>query len=508
MISILLYKFEKKRNSTLVPPSTMTGIAISANINDANSSIMSPQLRLAIPGNLEADALACNYVHIPVFSRYYYIDDIRYNADGTWTYSCSVDVLASFKTDILNSYGYVGRASNPEHVNTDIPDSFYPAEANFITQIDKTGTGFFPTPETGTYIISVVSNNAPSLGAVSYYVISAEQLATLVNSLVGFAPVPSGESLPTVSEIDEISGDVLKSLVNPFQFITSCKWYPFAPGTLTGQSDEVDDLVVFGWGTGTSARKIRTNGLYHSFEQGYFPLNELSVDNLDEYPHYAPYAQYSLITPWGTYELDASVIAKLYADAEASESTANRLIYFDMTTNLVSGMIEFEAYCFFGENQKYILARTEANFAVDIPLAQISIDYYSAAKAMTSAVGEAGNAIGWITNPIGTGANVSNYILDATKAAMSPSVAISGSTTGGINRNIEWIILQIKRFHTITKANGIYGSPVKKPAYISNIVTNIYTYIQMDQSNFASATATSTETDAIINYLQGGVYIE
>jgi len=503
-MNILLYKFEKKRNSTLVPPSTMTGIAITANINDANSSIMSPQLRIAIPGNLEADALASNYVHIPAFSRYYYVDDIRYNADGTWTYSCSVDVLASFKTDILGSYGYVGRASNPAHVNTNIPDSFYPAEANFIAQTDKVGTGFYPTPETGAYIISVVSKTAPSLGAVSYYVVTAAQLATLVDSLVGFAPVPSGQSLPTVSEIDDISGDVLKSLVNPFQFISSCKWYPFAPGALTGQSDAVNDLVVFGWGTGTSARKIRTNGLYHSFVGGNFPLAELTGVNVDEYPHYAPYAQYSLITPWGTYELDSAVIAKLYADVDAN----HRLIYFDMTANLVSGMIEFEAYCFFNNNQKFILARNEANFAVDIPLAQVSIDYYSAAKAMTSAVGEAGNAVGWITNPIGTGANVANHILDATKAAMSPSVAISGSTTGGINRNIEYIILQIKRFHTITKANGIYGSPVKKPAQISNIVTATYTYIQMDQSNFASETATSTETDAIVNYLQGGVYIE
>lgn len=43
-----------------------------------------------------------NYCFIPDFNRYYFITDIVSIRTGLWRISCSVDVLMSFKTQILN----------------------------------------------------------------------------------------------------------------------------------------------------------------------------------------------------------------------------------------------------------------------------------------------------------------------------------------------------------------------------------------------------------------------
>lgn len=55
------------------------------------------------------EVLSCNYVYIPMFKRYYFIDDIVSVRNGLWQISMSVDVLMSFKDDILKQECFVSR---------------------------------------------------------------------------------------------------------------------------------------------------------------------------------------------------------------------------------------------------------------------------------------------------------------------------------------------------------------------------------------------------------------
>ena len=43
----------------------------------------------------------CNYCYIPLFKRYYYINNIRMTSGGLAEIECTVDVLMSFKDKIL-----------------------------------------------------------------------------------------------------------------------------------------------------------------------------------------------------------------------------------------------------------------------------------------------------------------------------------------------------------------------------------------------------------------------
>lgn len=61
------------------------------------SSIINPILILQYNEQL----FASNYVYIPAWSRYYFIDDVRVLTGGRVEVSLSVDVLESFKDSIL-----------------------------------------------------------------------------------------------------------------------------------------------------------------------------------------------------------------------------------------------------------------------------------------------------------------------------------------------------------------------------------------------------------------------
>lgn len=61
------------------------------------SSIINPVLILQYTEQL----FGSNYVYIPAWGRYYFIDDVRVLPGGRAELSLSVDVLESFKTSIL-----------------------------------------------------------------------------------------------------------------------------------------------------------------------------------------------------------------------------------------------------------------------------------------------------------------------------------------------------------------------------------------------------------------------
>lgn len=68
------------------------------------TNILRPSLELVTP------VLNFNYFYIPTFSRYYFIDDKSIIRNGLLRVVGRVDVLESYKQDILNSYGLVLKA--------------------------------------------------------------------------------------------------------------------------------------------------------------------------------------------------------------------------------------------------------------------------------------------------------------------------------------------------------------------------------------------------------------
>lgn len=53
-----------------------------------------------------------NYLYIDELKRYYYVDDIISVRNNVWELICSVDVLMSYKDDILKLSGFIDRNEN------------------------------------------------------------------------------------------------------------------------------------------------------------------------------------------------------------------------------------------------------------------------------------------------------------------------------------------------------------------------------------------------------------
>lgn len=113
-----------------------------------DTELKSPYIEIA---NIDIATLKnVNYMYIPDFGRYYYINDITLLTSGNVSLTANIDVLMSFKTDILNLVGTVKRAENLK--NGYIIDDSYKSVA-----YSKITTKRFPNAMTNdTFILMTV----------------------------------------------------------------------------------------------------------------------------------------------------------------------------------------------------------------------------------------------------------------------------------------------------------------------------------------------------------------
>ena len=90
MATANFYTFSKRKNSTLQP--TGTGTQIDVNLK-SGTSLLSPTFLLNISGRP-------TYNYVSFEGRYYFITDIISVRNDLWEIQCTVDALASWKTDI------------------------------------------------------------------------------------------------------------------------------------------------------------------------------------------------------------------------------------------------------------------------------------------------------------------------------------------------------------------------------------------------------------------------
>lgn len=93
-MDIVLYVCSSERqaiNKTISSPTTLTGSL------RGESSVISPSFLIE-----HSNPSGFNYCYISDFGRYYFITNITSVRTGIWRIDCAVDVLMSFKTEILN----------------------------------------------------------------------------------------------------------------------------------------------------------------------------------------------------------------------------------------------------------------------------------------------------------------------------------------------------------------------------------------------------------------------
>ena len=123
-------------NKVLIGGTTMSGQARDS------VNIMNPVVRF------ESDEiLRFNYAYIPQLQRYYAITEITAAYDNLYDVSFAVDVLMSFRAEILVLSAIVDKQTMPENGDEYIDDGSLVADNVMFTRLHQFNGGFNSNPE-------------------------------------------------------------------------------------------------------------------------------------------------------------------------------------------------------------------------------------------------------------------------------------------------------------------------------------------------------------------------
>ena len=468
MLSVTLYEFKKRENSTKRPDSSATQRTHNA-VLKTPTSLLRPEISFDF--GLKGNPSFYNYAYISdLGNRYYFIRDWTVSEGHIWTAHMEVDVLASWKASIGASTQYVTRSSFSS--DGSIVDGLYPAKGDVTLRAES--TSIWPTVTAisgGSYVVGIVNNSADAIGAVAYYVFSEAKFRAFMAYLMG--------DVSWTGQITEISADLLKVLFNPMQYITGVMWYPdSAPA-----GEKVSSIPFGWWNLPVSAAKLKTSGVLPSAANITIPKHPQAATR-GKYLNAAPFSQYTFDSRvWGIIPIDTTSII--------NEEALSMSYTVDYTTGIA------DMYLKAGLSD-YAIAVRRGQYGVPVQIAQIGQNYLN--MALTSVNGAA-NVANKLFNPVGAITAGANMIGDMINASM-PEFATSGSN-GTVANFTSAPTLYAKFLPVVSDDNDDRGRPYCKKVQLSTLPG----YQVIADPDLAIA-GTSEENREIKNYLAGGYFYE
>lgn len=413
--------------------------------------------------------------------KYYFIDDVVSVKNNIWEVSCVLDVLATYKADILASTQYVAYSS----VNSSIwlPDTRIPLKKEPVARTAQTSVT--PLSNSGTYILSVVGSN----GVASYIVSIADlvllnnRLSNWINQLESAAENIMTGQATTHDAINELgkaianTGFFGNSYNNAVQGIRGCVWVPFDSAQLGG----VNRAIWIGdYDTGLRGAYINNTNIIDSF---------------------------SITIPWAFSDWRRAVCEQVYLYLPLVgniELSSDSIAHSDTLT------ISYSIAPITGEISYRINAGVEvigtygASAGADVPIGiNQSASLGSIAQAAfngTVRTVSAGSKGRMLVNGI---AGVYDTINTAMTSNMTTIGGIGGSSGVGVGTSVMVSVVDHETLIAPSVMSATMGVPTMKPLTLSNCTG----YCECINAHVAAA-AQDSELDAIDSYLNSGFFIE
>lgn len=385
--SVIVGRTNKGENSTF-QFDLSTGITVDCVLRKG-CSILKPVLELNVSWSYATSALLnCNVAFIADFNnRYYRIINWQFDGPLIAVY-LEVDVMATYKSQLSTQSFYIIRSvlsslCNPAIVDTSLPQ---PCGMSHLVVDLKENPLQPPADDYGVFLIGVI-NNTPTFGAVEYYVMTYLVFRSLMNALC---------NMSNMGDFTDVSDGVAKAIANPFQYIVSCKWFPYT----------IPDFTNRGL-TGGGVSSIRM-GYYNVSFTGtayYYAAGLLNIeftnvttltinknplnDGKHDYLNYAPYSRYIFnFYPFGSFEIDPALLYGF------------NTLYVWYSVDLRTGY----AVCKIGPSvagsdytnwrMPQAFKTLTANIAVDVPLASIQSYLPSASDGILASATNAVSSFG------------------------------------------------------------------------------------------------------------------
>ena len=468
-MNLYLFSINKRLNSTK-RPDLSTGKELTVQLKD-EISFENPVFKIksdVIGGTFTP--VAFNYAYAPYWMRYYFITDWKF-INGCWECYCSVDVLASFKNQISNTSAYVTRAAS--NYDGTIIDDFYPAKSNVnITKVNTASSWYGIAPSGGSYVVGCINNQLSGrVGAVSYYALTASQLGQLLDYLFS-------NTIYNASSITEVGEGLFKSMFDPFQYIVSCVWFPFASSAF-GSSQT---YISVGYWTTTIQGIVVTSIAEKTFVTATIP-NHPQISR-GEYLNRAPYTRLTLfIPPFGSIPIDTNFI------------TVGRYLYSAVLVDHITGQATIRlSLCASANNLDEFNLITERSGMIGVPiqLSQVLPDYVGTAHSVASTIGSiaTGNLAGALSG-----------MLSAVQTQM-PSVTSSGAN-GSFAETMLYPTLIAEHLLLADEDLTEFGRPLCAVRQLGNLTG----FIQCGEDDLPF-NGTKTEIEEVNKFLKEGFFME
>ena len=463
-LSVTLYTFSKRLNSTKKPPAE-GGLTVKAVLKD-NTSIIRPELEVV------ENVTAYNYAYIPSFSRYYFVQDVIW-VKGVWRVVLSEDVLATYKNVIGDTTAYILRCATFQ--DTTIIDSLYPTVVG-VENTSNIGSWDWVNPDLdkGTYVVGLVNNNDTVAGGVAYYALTGAEMAAFRAYMLG--------SIQSWDQITDFAGDVAKAFIDPFQYVVSCLWFP-----VPVPAEEGATPLGFGfWSTPelTGHKLISTTSTQTlTLKRPKRPHNEDLM-----YLRYPPFAEYYAVAdPWGVIPLDGN---KLVDDVLFTAT-------FDFVTG--KGILRIESKVGEDTRNYRLLYEGQAQVGVTIQLSNVTFNYEKQYSGLSGALSTAWN--GLVSGIAGafSGAGIASS-MEASNSILNTTGTNSGMAAIGLGH---FVALKANYFSQVTPDKADNGSPLCQHRKISDCTG--YVKVENGAINFS---ATEPEKKMVKEFLEGGFYYE
>lgn len=390
-------------------------------------------------------------------NRYYFVDDIVILSNTQAEYSCSLDVLATYKSAIGASSQYVVRASGA--YNPYVMDTKYPVLADsdlasvYLQNLDVDSTGI--------YVIGVVGGDATN--TVTYYTLGVGGFANLMAALFNTSYLNASD----------ISVELQKELVNPFQYIVSCYWFPFTATQVAGDMAR----IKFGWwDSGVYGGKLSDSQRVVSLEDTFDPPKHPLAATRGMYLNDAPFTRYTLnCYSFGSIPLNPSP----FVDGDG-------------------GIIEIDVDLFTGLAQMYIACDASrmltaiSQFGVPIQINQNTANVVGGAISALSGVVDL--ALGQV---VGGAAGIASAI-----QSIFPQVQSQGAN--GSKVAFMQIPNIVAEFRMIAEEDN---ATIGRPLCAVRTINTLSGFIQCENVDI-DCNGTVAEKRAIIEFMEGGFFYE
>lgn len=457
MLSITLYNFAKRKNSTKQPANTDTHTDLTGYMKTP-SSIIDPVI------TVKASPIGYNYAYVSDFSRYYFINDIVYSM-GEWSIYLSSDPLASFKTTLGGLTAYVIRSASS--YSGMIKDTMYPLTGDISSSVQD----WDPFSGTGYFYVSVVGNSSNS---VVTYQMSATIFREFMQKVLGYAN--DGSLWGTVEE------SIKNSIFNPIDYIANCYWIPRSGGSIvTTTNINVGNYSI----TLSDNVYVYTSNTPQSFISSFTVGNHPQASTRGRFCNLSPYSEYILSAAgFGNIELPADLFT-------LSSNTVVMRVAFDIRTGSATLVVLVNGVR---------VARVSSSLGVSIPLTQINRDILGGIVQIAMGGGKAVAAAS-AGNMLKAVGGLSEYIngLSSVVGTTSTTGALGSST----NLYDEFHLTTV--YHTIADGNNTdNGKPYCQYVQINTLSG----YMECQKGVFQSADATASEISEVNSHMVSGFYYE